>query len=300
MFSFISHWINDTFIYYIPRNFVKLLLILFGRYSFNSWLGDVEMQRSRDRIRLLQSLYVNFRSLPWRQAWKMPIVTYSNLDIQSLNGKIVFDGCEVKPMMVQLGVFQRYRSQGKTRINNKGIIVFHGSGKILRGAELMTYPSATIEIGDSFFIGENAMIFAAEYISIGKSSCISYHSQLCDSDFHFMINVNDGTVRNRTKPIKIGDYNWITNNVSVKKGTITPDHITAAGSYTVLLKDYTKTIPPYSILAGNPAKCLVSGYSRIWKNEKEQIAFLSDYFRKNPQCKNFVIGEDKSYTDYSY
>jgi len=300
MLTFLLFWLRDTLFYYFLRDVFKLFVVLIGKASLNEWIGEVESQYSRNRIKLLQSIYVNFRSLSFREAWKMPIVTYSNLDIQSLTGYICFEGCKVTPMMVQLGVFQRYRSQGKTRINNKGTIIFHGSGKILRGAEIMTYPNAIIEIGDSFFVGENAMIFAAEHISIGKSSRISYHSQICDSDFHFMININKRTIRNRTKSITIGDYNWIANNVTIKKGTITPDHITAAGSYTVLLKDYTKSVKPYSILAGNPAKCLVEGYSRVWKDEKKRIAFLTNFFKTHPELKEFQIGEEDTYKDYSF
>ncbi len=303
MLVFLKFWLKDTFLFYLCKNTAFLLLTLLGctpKYRFNTFFSSIESQRSRCRIRLIQSLYVNFRSLPFHDAWKMPIVTYSNLEIQSLKGNVRFEGCKVRPMMVQLGVFQRYRSQGKTRINNKGTIVFHGEGKILRGAELMTYPSAIIEFGTSFFIGENVMVFAAEQITIGNSSCISYHSQICDSDFHYMININNGSIKNRTKPIKIGDFNWIANNVTVKKGTITPDHITVAGSYTVLLKDYTKNVPSYSILAGNPATCIISGYSRVWKDEKEKISFLSKYFLTHPDKDKYVINDNESYKDYSY
>lgn len=300
MLTFIYFWFKDSFIFLLLMDVIKFLSCLIGKESINQWLSGVESHKFRNRIKLLQSIYVNFRSLPMREAWKMPIVTYSKLDIQSLEGRIRFDGCNVEPMMIQLGVFQRYRSQGETRINNKGTIIFHGAGKILRGAELMTYPNATIAIGDSFFIGENVLIFSAEYISIGKSSCISYHSQISDSDFHFMININKGTIRNRTKPIRIGDYNWIANNVTIKKGTITPDHITVAGSYTVLLKDYEKSVKPYSILAGNPATCLAWGYSRVWKDEKKKITFLSEFFKQHPDIKEFNISEDETFEDYSF
>lgn len=300
MYIFLKAWIKDTFLYYFIRNAYRFIGVLSGSYSFNLLLSDIESQLSRNRIRFFQSLYVNFRSLNFKDAIKIPIVTYSNLNIQSLQGRILFKDCVVQPMMIELGVFQRYRSQGVTRINNKGQIIFHGKGKILRGAELMTYPDAIIEFGDSFFVGENVMIYAAEHISMGKSSRISYHSQICDSDFHFMINIENGTIKNRTKPIFIGDFNWIANNVTIKKGTRTPDHITAAGSYTVLLKDYTKEVPPYSILAGNPARCLCTGYSRIWKNEKQRIFELAKFFKDNPLEIIYKIKPNECYCDYSF
>ncbi|MBR4048417.1 MAG: acyltransferase [Bacteroides sp.] len=229
----------------------------------------------------------------------MPIVAYTNVEIQSLEGKIKISNCEIRPLMIQLGVYQRYRSKGQTRINNHGIIVFQGEGKILRGAEVTVFKEATLSIGNSFFIGENSLIFAAESVTIGKNSRIAFSSIVCDSDFHYMINVKDRTIRKRSKSIEIGDYNWITNNVSIKKGVKTPNYITVAAN-SVLLKDYSKDIEPFSILAGNPAKVIATGYSRVWKDEKEKIKNLNQYFATHPDENSYVLLENEQIEDYTF
>ena len=61
----------------------------------------------------------------------------------------------------------------------------------------------------------------------------------------------------------IGSFNWICNNTSVKAGVKTPDHTIAASS-SVLTKDYTQIIKPYSIIGGCPAKLIKENCSRVF------------------------------------
>ena len=63
---------------------------------------------------------------------------------------------------------------------------------------------------------------------IGKYARIAFDSQFMDSDFHYMLNIEDGTVKNCTSFIEIGAYNWIGNRTTVKKGTVTPDYTIVA------------------------------------------------------------------------
>ena len=299
MHVLLQKWFKDTIAFQTIIMIGLLFQFIFRKRDLNSLLTVYERILNRQRISLHKSLYINFRSLPYKIALKMPIVAYTNVEIQSLEGKIKISNCEIRPLMIQLGVYQRYRSKGQTRINNHGIIVFQGEGKILRGAEVTVFKEATLSIGNSFFIGENSLIFAAESVSIGKNSRISFGSIVCDSDFHYMINVNDRTIRKRSKPIEIGDYNWITNNVSIKKGVKTPNYITVAAN-SVLLKDYSKDIEPFSILAGNPAKIIATGYSRVWKDEKEKIRFLNHYFSTHPDDISYELLENEQIEDYTF
>lgn len=300
MHVLLQKWFKDTIAFQTIIMIGLLFQFIFRKRDLNSLLTVYERILSRQRISLHKSLYINFRSLPYKIALKMPIVAYTNVEIQSLEGKIKISNCEIRPLMIQLGVYQRYRSKGQTRINNHGIIVFQGEGKILRGSEITVFKEATLSIGNSFFIGENALIFAAESVVIGKNSRIAFNSIVCDSDFHYMINVKERTIRRRTKSIEIGDYNWIANNVVIKKGVKTPNYITVAGSYSVLSKDYSKDVEPFSILAGNPAKIIATGYSRVWKDEKEKIRFLNHYFSTHPDDISYELLENEQIEDYTF
>ncbi len=54
-----------------------------------------------------------------------------------------------------------------------------------------------------------------------------------------------------TKPIIIGDDCWIAANAVITAGTIIGKHSVVAGGAVV-----TKNVPPYSVVAGNPAKVI--------------------------------------------
>lgn len=91
----------------------------------------------------------------------------------------------------------------------------------------------------------------------------------------------------RCKAVVLGDYNWIGNKTTIKKGVKTPNHTTVAGSYSLLTSDYTKSIPEYSVIGGIPAKLIVSKTSRVWNNEFSRIKEIDDFFNRNPDERTF-------------
>lgn len=269
------------FILFPTKSLVMMLMCLIGKYSFVKLLTEINVERHRGRVQFLKTLFFNFMSMPFSQARVIPIYIYSKVEIIHC-GKIRFNTNQVFPGMIRWGRYDLYRSQGVTRINNNGTIIFEGNGRILRGAELFIWKKASFYIGDNFFFGEDTLISCQEYIKIGKYFRLAYQSQLLDTDYHYSVKIDNGEVRKKSRPIIIGDYNWIGNRCTIKKGTVTPNHTTVAGSYTVLSKDYTKNTPEYSILGGIPAKLLVTGYSRLWNAELERVSYLDNWFENHP------------------
>lgn len=245
------------------------------------------------RAVFFKSLYFNFRSLPFSMAIKCPIFLYTRVEILSTSGNVKIESSDVHPGMVIWGRFDSFRSQGNTRINNKGLIVFKGKGGILRGNEICVFSGATLEIGDDFLFGEDTMIYCQKRITVGKSLRFAYQSQMFDTDFHYSMNILTGEVQKKERPIIIGDYNWFGNKTTVKKGTRTPHHLTVAGSYSVLSKDYTKNIPEYSIIGGIPAKRLLTGFSRLWNDELHRINEIDIWFDSNTDQKTFIYDLSK-------
>jgi acetyltransferase-like isoleucine patch superfamily enzyme len=130
--------------------------------------------------------------------------------------------------------------------------------------------------GCSFAIGENgrcaigdftllngALIMAEERIDIGSYCIVSWNVGIADSDFHPIEPAQrliDAQAlapffRNRpprpklkTAPVKISDNVWIGMNAVILKGvTIGENSVVAAGAVV------TKSIPPNTVVAGNPA-----------------------------------------------
>ena len=284
-------FIESIFVFYMKtplKILVVLLQCFIGKRKFNVFFQELEEYRTRGHVLFWKSVYTNIRFLDAKIAWRCPIFVYSNTEITNASGTIEIDAPNIYPGMIRWGRFDLYRSKGKTRIYNRGKIVFHGYGRILRGAEISVWTNAVLSFGDNFFVGENALICSQERIAIGKYFCMAYNSQMFDTDFHYSMNNSTGEVKRKSGPIVLGDYTWIGNNCTLKKGTKTPRHTTIAGSYTVCSKDYTKDTPEYSILGGIPAKVLATGYSRLWNNELERVAYLDKWFAENSDQKSFI------------
>jgi acetyltransferase-like isoleucine patch superfamily enzyme len=130
--------------------------------------------------------------------------------------------------------------------------------------------------GCSFSIGENgqctigdftllngALIMAEERIDIGSHCLVSWNVGIADSDFHPLdpaqrlvdaqalapyFKGRPPRPKLKTAPVKIADNVWIGMNAVILKGvTIGENCVVAAGAVV------TKSVPPNTVVAGNPA-----------------------------------------------
>ena len=70
-------------------------------------------------------------------------------------------------------------------------------------------------------------------------------------------------------PIVIGNYNFISNRVTILSKTILPNFCTVA-SNSLCTKDYS-SLNENSLIGGVPAKLIKSNISRDWEGEKENM-----------------------------
>ena len=130
----------------------------------------------------------------------------------------------------------------------KGILISEYGGKIT--------------MGDHCTIGKNSNIYSVENVSIGAYTAISRNVSISDNNNHpvnpedrKIIRVTpDGSVERSWKyadhkPIIVGENCWIGEYSRICKGvTIGEGSIVAANAVV------TKDVPPFSIVAGNPAR----------------------------------------------
>lgn len=111
---------------------------------------------------------------------------------------------------------------------------------------------ASISIGNNFSM-TGGSICAAKKIEIGNNVNIGANSIIMDTDFH-PLNPDVRLVEPQnaeTAPVLIGDDVFIGMNCLILKGvTIGKGAVVGAGSVV------TKNIPPYCIVAGNPARVI--------------------------------------------
>jgi acetyltransferase-like isoleucine patch superfamily enzyme len=137
-----------------------------------------------------------------------------------------------------------------------------GRSTVLAGQLLTFGHGGDIEIGDWCFVGPGSRIWSAASIHIGHRVLISHNVNVHDSDSHpldaaerhaqYVEIVQRGHPRQagsiRAAAVVIGDDAWIGFNSTVLKGvSIGPGAIVAAGSVV------TGNVPPWSVVAGNPA-----------------------------------------------
>ena len=138
-----------------------------------------------------------------------------------------------------------------------------GKSVICRGIlRCENWAEADLIIGDDVYIGDDCLISCAQRIEIGRLAMLAHGVQIFDNNSHpvdpILREQDYMTILGRrsgprpliaSAPIWIGERVWIGFNAIVTKGVRIGDgSIVAAGSVV------TTDVPPYRIVAGNPAK----------------------------------------------
>lgn len=149
----------------------------------------------------------------------------------------------------------RYRPGSPLRI---------GAGSIVESAIAFDRAGGAVSIGCNTFIGGSTLV-CAERIDIGDDVLIAWGCTIVDHDSHSLnwserkddvvnwYHKNKDWTHVERQPIEIRDKAWIGLNVLILKGvSIGEGAVVGAGSVV------TKDVPPYSLVAGNPARIINS------------------------------------------
>ena len=156
--------------------------------------------------------------------------------------------------------FKRNCNQYGSNLKIHGPIKFSGGGELNCGDDFFVRATeidpvkiyissdADLSFGNQVFLNSRVHISCSSGIKIGTHVDIGDESIIIDNDFH---GVGDSPVKD--SPIIIEDNVWIATRVIVLKGvTIGEGAVIGAGSV------ITKSIPPYTFAAGNPARGIKS------------------------------------------
>lgn len=221
-------------------------------------------------LNIFKTFYFNFKVLPFKQAVKFPIWIYGRVSFVSTRGSLVIDCQKITTGMIHLGFPEDMYFNPKENgiINNDGKIIFKGDFIACCGYNLHTYGSGSIIFGNNIKLGAKVNFVCRTEIYISDCTRIAFEVVIMDTGFHYIKDQGTGFINNVDKAVAIGKYNWIGNRTLINNGTKTPDNlIVASGS--MLNKNYSQSIPEYSLIGGTPAKLLKSNITRIWNGRTE-------------------------------
>ncbi len=138
---------------------------------------------------------------------------------------------------------RRYTSE--FRLDDNSTFECYDDFKLYQGASIYVGAKAKLIIKGFGFMNTNSTLNCFNYIELGNDCAIADNVTISDSDNH---SING---KKMTAPIVIKDHVWIGKNAIVLKGvTIGEGAVVAAGAVV------TKDVPPYTIVAGVPAKVI--------------------------------------------
>lgn len=160
-----------------------------------------------------------------------------------------------KPDLVGCKIKQPIQFMGKGAIKLDGVHVgYWPSPGFFQGTCYLEAreEGAEIIIGNKTIINNGAEIIAEKNtISIGRRCLVGKGFNAVDSDFHGLKVAGRNTGEHLTGSVSVGDDVFIGNNVTVLKGVVI-GRGSVVGSGSVV----TKSVPEYSLVAGNPARVI--------------------------------------------
>ncbi len=205
-------------------------------------------------LRVFQAFALNcLAGLPGRLGWLLRRYLYAPFFGQidpgaTIKQHVEFSNCPG----ISLGTSTLIERHGRLRcLGNNSRIQLGQNVTLDQGVDVRTHWTGQIALGDRTYIGPYSCL-SGDSITIGQDCLISSHVAIYANNHCFDdINRPIRTQGNRYQGIVIEDDCWLGTGVKILDGvTVGRGSVIAAGAV------ITKTVPPYAVMVGVPARVL--------------------------------------------
>ena len=190
-------------------------------------------------------------------------------NVLEINSGVLFR----KSFIFVKGNNNKIRIGHRCRFRNLVVEIYGNDNELFLDERVLFYEKGYISIkgnnckcrlGCQTTIGSASLFLEESYteIAIGKDCMLGRKVSLSTTDFHSIIDINNGDRINRAASVAIGNHVWIGTGVDIEKGVnIANDCV--VGAHAVVTK---KFLDEHIVIAGVPAKIVKTGIS--WSREK--------------------------------
>lgn len=168
-----------------------------------------------------QTIYFNLRTLPLRQALKIPFfVSYKVKILEARKGIVCIpDDVLIKPLMIRIGFNGTEEiTPNKAKINFRdGRVIFRGKCSLGEGCVVGVTNQGVLEFGNNFSANKNVFISCNHNIVFGNDVMCGWNCLFFDAQGHIVYQNN--VMKPPYKPIHIGDHVWLCAECHVLKGS---------------------------------------------------------------------------------
>ncbi len=226
--------------------------------------------RLYSQINWIKTWYINLKFLPLKDALKLPIIVFGQCSFGSLSGKIIFD-VPIETGIITLGHrFEIFKKSARSaEIFIQGVWQINGYAQIGYDYKIYIEKNAVLQTGDMFTMANNGKIVCTNKIILGDHVKIGDESQLIDTNFHDLYDVNKQKNIPKKGEIHLGSYIGAGNRVTYMKNTKIPDY-SLITSNSLCNKDFSE-YANNNIFGGIPAKHIKENIIRNWQAEEKAI-----------------------------
>lgn len=250
------------------------------------------------KLSLWNTLRINFRFLPFRQALKLPIFIFRRSELHiGKNAQLQFE-CPLQTGMVKIGAidFRWIPAGSHNYLSLDGKIIVKGPNIVLGyNSTIVLAKEACINLGGENILNHDTKLLIHQELTMDFGARMGWNCQICDSSFHYV--VVDGKVARKTKPIYIGREAWVSSYCLIGRGAVLPNYSVLAQS-SMLNKNFSQE-GECLLLGGIPAKVLKHDVKRIMESvQPELCSAIDEYFTTNHAAHTVDIQKFRKHMTY--